>query len=469
MTIRLKQYPILILVLLMVALSCKRQSTVITFELDMRPAIAEGWFSTDNDQVGLRGDQQPLSWSETYLANATNADGIYSLKIPFSIAGDSLELSYKIKTEGAGHPEEGWQTGHNHRLVLYKGQQQTVKLSWDTQAPQPSSSITGNVDILRQFDSGELARRDIFIYLPPGYQSSNQHYDVLYMHDGQNLFDAASTGQEWGLDEVAEDLITSGKIAPLIIVGIGNTSNRMDEYTPTRQHWSYNFIKVDNKNEVAGHYQTDTGEALQVKTQSDTLLVIIPGSDEWQRLEARSDTSYYLPRAGIHFTFQQDKQGSTIHASKPPMGGKGPLYENFILNQLKPYIDSTYRTNPSAEHTSLGGSSLGGLISLYAGLRHPETFQNLLILSPSLWWDNKMMFDWVNTIEPSSHQRIWLYIGGAEGEETVSNVRAMKQLLIDNGWQLQYKEAEHEQHNETAWKKQAANILHFVAGNNKAQ
>ena len=96
-------YCLLLLIVITAAWSCKQQTAVIRFELDMRPAIAEGWFTPDEDQVGLRGDQQPLSWSETYMVNAAHTDGIYSLKIPFSIVGDSLELSYKIKTEGAGH------------------------------------------------------------------------------------------------------------------------------------------------------------------------------------------------------------------------------------------------------------------------------------------------------------------------------------------------------------------------------
>lgn len=450
--------------------SCSNHATTVNFELDMRPAIEEGWFTPGEDMVGLRGDQHPLSWSETYLAEATLAEGIYSVSIPFALPTDSMELSYKIKAEGKDHPEDGWQPGRNQRLVIHNGQPQSIQLDWDEPAPVLPATITGHVDIIRDFNSEELPNRDIFIYLPPNYDQSTERYAVLYMHDGQNLFDATNIGQEWGLDEAAEALINSGEIAPLIIVGIGNTANRIDEYTPTRQHWNYTFRKAGDRSSTkkAGRYKTETGEELQIREQSDTLEIIIPGNDEWQTLEAQSDTSYYLPEAGIHFTFHPDTQGTgiTISASKPFMGGQGSAYEAFILEQLKPYIDSIYRTLPSPEHTSLGGSSLGGLISLYTGLRHPDIFQNLVILSPSLWWDKGFLFDWVESAPPSAHQKIWLYIGGDEGKEAVNNVRRMRQLLKRKGWQTEYKESEHEQHTETAWKKQASDILRFVAPNN---
>src|SRR5438067_3163560 len=99
-------------------------------------------------------------------------------------------------------------------------------------------TLTGNIHCHRQFPSRTLGnRRDILVYLPPGYRRFlRRHYPVLYLHDGQNLFDSATAfgGVEWGVDETAQRLILGGKIEPLIIIGIYNTGEqRIDEYTPT--------------------------------------------------------------------------------------------------------------------------------------------------------------------------------------------------------------------------------------------
>jgi predicted alpha/beta superfamily hydrolase len=99
-------------------------------------------------------------------------------------------------------------------------------------------TLTGNIRRHERFRSRfRVAERDILVYLPPGYdEDTSTRYPVLYMHDGQNLFDSATAfSQEWGVDETAERLIASGEIQPLIVVAIGNGSDaRIHEYTPTR-------------------------------------------------------------------------------------------------------------------------------------------------------------------------------------------------------------------------------------------
>lgn len=109
-----------------------------------------------------------------------------------------------------------------------------------TKQPERTSTRTGNIRLHENFDSRALGnKRSIIVYLPPGYddpKNKDEKYPVLYMHDGQNLFDAATSfiGIEWGADETAERLIEAKKIPPIIIVGIYNTPDRMNEYTPTR-------------------------------------------------------------------------------------------------------------------------------------------------------------------------------------------------------------------------------------------
>src|SRR5476649_2869442 len=102
----------------------------------------------------------------------------------------------------------------------------------------PLHTLTGNIHRHRAFPSAILRnRRDVLVYLPPGYRHSpRRHYPVLYLHDGQNVFDAATSfaGVEWGVDETAQQLIRKNLIEPLIIVTIANTGeDRIHEYTPT--------------------------------------------------------------------------------------------------------------------------------------------------------------------------------------------------------------------------------------------
>lgn len=98
----------------------------------------------------------------------------------------------------------------------------------------PIDHVTGDVRLLKGFPSAELGGdRDVWIYLPPGYEQSETRYPVLYMHDGNNLFDpqSAFAGQDWGVNETAEWMIRSGLLAPMIIVGPANSSERIAEYT----------------------------------------------------------------------------------------------------------------------------------------------------------------------------------------------------------------------------------------------
>src|SRR5437588_2878735 len=101
----------------------------------------------------------------------------------------------------------------------------------------PKHTLTGNIKRHRAFPSKVLGnRRQVLVYLPPGYSRfSRRRYPVLYLHDGQNVFDAATSfgGVEWGVDETAQRLIRQNLIEPLIIVAVANTGEeRIHEYAP---------------------------------------------------------------------------------------------------------------------------------------------------------------------------------------------------------------------------------------------
>jgi len=236
------------------------------------------------------------------------------------------------------------------------------------------------------------------VYLPPSYESSKKkRYSVLYLNDGQNLFDGATSfipGQEWRVDETVQSLIAAGQIEPLIVVGIYNTGkDRINEYTPTEDQ-------------------------------------------------------------------------------KFKMGGKADLYGRMLVQELKPFIDTNYQTRKEARHTGLGGSSLGGLVTLYLGLKYSDVFGRLAVMSPSVWFANKQILREIEAVRKKPPLRIWVDTGTKEGttveeaQQTVVNARLLKETLVRKGWRLgkdlSYFEAEGAEHNERAWATRMEPVLKFL-------
>jgi predicted alpha/beta superfamily hydrolase len=264
---------------------------------------------------------------------------------------------------------------------------------------QQPHTLSGEFRTHKNFHSKFLpSDRDVLVYLPPGYEANKKRrYPVLYLHDGQNLFDGATSfikGAEWQVDETAQKLIKARAIAPVIIVGIYNTgSARVDEYTPTR------------------------------------------------------DTSHQ-------------------------MGGKADLYGRMLVEELKPFIDTEYRTLTDPNNTGLGGSSLGALLSLHLALKYPETFGRVAVVSPSVWWDNKAILREVEALTKAPSLRIWLDTGTKEGgnkasdEETAKNARLLRDALVKKGWKLgvnlKYFEVEGAEHNERSWAQRVGPMLKFL-------
>jgi predicted alpha/beta superfamily hydrolase len=449
------------------------QSTdTLYFWLDVRGPIEAGWFDPASETVGLRGDGPPLSWGTTLPASDPDGDGLFELTLPVQAADDSQSIGLKIKIDGVDNPNDGWQGGANHLVAVRTGQSQVVSLVWEDEAP-PRSTISGHVEILEGVRFEDLAARDVYVYLPPGYDQSGRSYPVLYMQDGQNLFDAAAMGQEWQVDETAEELIPSGSIEPIIVVGIGNTGDRIDEYTPTEQHWRQELERVSrptgegNPDRLSGTFANLNGDTLRVNAAGDTLLARLPGYDFWQEATIESDSTLFIPRAEITLLFDPTDPlpVKRVVATKPPRGGRGAVYGRFVVEHLKPLIDRRFRTLPGAGSTGLGGSSLGGLITLYMGLQYPDVFGKLLMVSPSVWWDDRWILTEVHNYTGPKHQRIWLDIGLDEDEDAVSDVRTLYDALITAGWptdRLRFMEVPGGLHNERSWGKRVPEMLKYL-------
>jgi enterochelin esterase-like enzyme len=174
-------------------------------------------------------------------------------------------------------------------------------------------NVPGNFVVIDAFPSAHVAARKIMIWLPTGYQESAEQYSVLYMHDGQNLFDTrtAMGGQTWGVAEHLTRLESTGKVRKTIVVGIPSNALRWREYAP----------------------------AAAIKPLSPALRDVV----------------------------------SRVSGE----GVAKPLADNYLLflvEELKPFIDKTFRTKPGRSDTFIMGSSMGGLVSLYALASYPDVF-----------------------------------------------------------------------------------------------
>jgi len=233
-------------------------------------------------------------------------------------------------------------------------------------------------------------KHDFIVYLPPMYDAgADRRFPVLYMQDGQNLFDPATAfnGNCWHMGETADALALAGEIEPLIIAGIYNTGkHRVDEYTP-----------VEDK------------------------------------------------RLG---------------------GGQADTYGQMLVEELKPFVDRTYRTLPGTADCGLGGSSLGGLVTLYLGLRYTWMFSKLAVMSPSVWWRNRAILKTVAQIRHKPELKIWLDIGTKESQRALPDARELNLALVKKGWvegrDLSYMEAPDATHSESAWAARVAPMLKFL-------
>lgn len=147
-------------------------------------------------------------------------------------------------------------------------------------------------------------------------------------------------------------------------------------------------------------------------------------------------------------------------------GGKGDEMGRMLVEELKPFIDREYRTLTDAAHTGLGGVSLGGLIALHIGLRHPKTFGKLAVMSPSVWWDRGVILSSVKSLTAKPAQRIWLDVGTEEGRGMADNAKRLRDALTEKGWALDsdlyYFEDKRARHQDIAWALRVPKVLRFL-------
>jgi predicted alpha/beta superfamily hydrolase len=156
-------------------------------------------------------------------------------------------------------------------------------------------------------------------------------------------------------------------------------------------------------------------------------------------------------------------------------GGDGPLYGKLLVEELKPLIDKSFRTLTDPANTALGGSSLGGLISLDLALTYADVFGKAAVMSPSVWWNKRSILDRVGNASPNPSLRIWLDMGTAEGLRHVRDTDLLHRRLIQRGWRdrshprpkrdgvdLHYLRVPGATHDEGAWAARFDQVLRFL-------
>ncbi len=310
-------------------------------------------------------------------------------------------IQFKFTLGDWGHVEKGPNgeeiTNRTHRA----SQSDTLDLEVANWAGGSTveSTITGNVSLVDV--PGLLNGRRVWVYLPPEYEAKNNEarYPVLYMLDGQNVFDqATSFAGEWEVDESCEELIAAGEMRPIIVVAVANGElERMNEYTP------------------------------------------------W-------------------------------HDSNYGAGGGGEEHLQELAATLIPWVNANYRTKTGPESTGFAGSSLGGLMALYAAYSHSGTYGLIASLSPSIGWDNDHLVGFLDSLaRPDS--KIYMDMGTLEGggfvdidqngvDDGIDHLRAARDLLISQGFvegtDLMVVEDEDAQHNEAFWAARFPEVLRFL-------
>jgi len=266
--------------------------------------------------------------------------------------------------------------------------------------------VKGHLERYEQFASGWVESRTVDVWLPPGYETGpRRRYPVLYMHDGQNLFDGrlSFSGVAWGVNETVERMMRDGEIDGVIIVGIWNTPRRIQEYMPQKPLEWYGSVKRRKR-------------------------------------------------------FVQKYGG-------PPISD---AYLRFIVYELKPFIDASYRTLERRPYTFMMGSSMGGLVTLYALCEYPEVFRGAACLSTSWTVGGRVMLPYLKECIPDPHTHVVYFDYGVEAHiGTYEHIqREVDALFIRAGYvrdvNLITERFPGAPHSEAAWRERVDVPLRFL-------
>ena len=333
------------------------------------------------DEVYIVGNKIELGNWHPDIVKLEKGPKFWSKTFEFEIH-TTLEFKFTKGTWGTEALNNDGEIPNNNILIVKRDTTLTHTICYWNKSSS-FGQVTGNVKYHNQLSYKGLLPRDIIVWLPPGYNNNvNRNYPVLYMHDGQNIFDPSTsfTNIDWQMDESADSLIRKNEIEPLIIVGIYHTNNRTIEYSP---------------------------------------------------------------------------------------GPASSIYKHFVVEKLKPFIDSTYRTIPNRDNTFVGGSSSGGIISFMLLWEYSNIFSKAACFSPAFATDYYNYPLQIKDSEICEDIKVYIDNGGIGVDEILQpGIDLMLETLRDKGYNEGidfifniYPSAEH---NEAAWAKRVPTMLKFL-------
>ncbi|MBZ4682746.1 MAG: hypothetical protein PWP46_425 [Fusobacteriaceae bacterium] len=251
--------------------------------------------------------------------------------------------------------------------------------------------------------------RKIRIYLPNDYEKDDKKYPVIYMHDAQNIYNIgiSAYGMEWDVDKTLDDIFEKTEKG-FIVVGIDNTSER------------------------------DGAERV---TEYSPFV-----NNELYKITDKYNDGYDL-------------------------GGKGDNYADFIVNDLKPYIDKKYKTLSDRENTAIIGSSMGGFISIYIGLKYQNIFSKIGGLSNAIWFAEEDMIKFVKNIKKENNMKIYLDVGTEETSDNrvdnfneiyINGNKKVYEILKEKSFDVKFYLDEGAKHNELYWAKRFPKVIEYL-------
>lgn len=391
----LSQLVVPVLLILTIAPAAARAATVrITVHVPAdTPADATVYLAGSLPEVGR--------WKADGVKLRPRDDGLFVVELDLP-AGSTLEFKFTLGDWAGAEKNADGSERPNRSITINADAQQfdfTVE-RWAT-GQAVVRTVVGELR-LHEIDSKPLgSRRTIRVWLPPGYDTTPAaRFPVLYLHDGQNLFDrsTAAFGREWEVDESLSKLISEKSIRPMIVVGIDNGGGRrIAEYTLARD-----------------------------------------------------------PLLG---------------------GGDGDRHMKFLLDEVRPFVESTYRIEASRANTFIGGSSLGAVISLEIARRSPETFGGVIAMSPAAWWANEALIRELDAdVGGIVGAKVWIDAGTQErvadpqdekaAGRNLDFVRSAERLaaaLTKHGVESKlFIDDEHTAHNEPAWAARFPAAIRFI-------
>ena len=368
---------------MMMAAKSRGESRLITFEITTRSPLPVG------EQVFIAGNQNSLgNWAPDGLPLTRTDDNVWtgSALVPVD-----QNVEYKI-TRGSWDTEEILEDSSvpaiNRTILANQDRQVHHEVAgWKDAKLVASPQITGNYRIHEGFHSSFLRfDRRVIVWLPPSYETARERrYPVLYMHDGQQVFDPQTSTwkQDWEIDEWCTKLIAQKELKEIIVVAVYSTEDRFVEYNPS-------------------------------------------------------------------------------------LGG--PQYARFMIEELKPFIDREYRTQPGPETTAVAGASMGGSISFFLAWTRPDIYFGAACLSPAFRFkDDQFCLDIVRSTACPPDTRLYLYcgLGDSTEQELAEGLKEMVGLLETCRFSqrnLRVVEDMGARHHEAAWAKHSRDWLIYLFG-----